>query len=543
MVSSQNNIVSDLLLGFGAQPVPQQGPTGVSTPAMGTGSFASLLSLFSGIGVNGQGSTNPQTTLSAATDNSDLMPLSASVQAQVKMLLGMGFTPAANNAAGVVSLDNQNTSGRSLAAQPAALGLNSGKATVQLIAANGKALDLPVREIPEGSYAVKDANISNGNLNLTLVHKDDQNTELKISLPTQVLSANPKNDLPTQVSSLHMNAVSSHSRPTAHSRQMSSFEQFLTQLKASEVTINQPLPSTAGPAEQAPVLTIQTQVETNPMVAVGATSVARPLNLARTIALSDSDESLTERGGESIKTNIAQVAGAPKAAEQLVSAIQPIQAQFKTGAAQAEPFFRPTAFKINNRVMTKETPTVAALMDVNDGGSAAASQNASASASGGLHTLRQEPAMNFRQDQTAVRVTVPKDLSGLLDGSHKSISIKLDPDYLGPARLSLIMRGEVLTAKITVDTQQAKAALDNSMTQLTDQLASAGVKVDMINVSIRGGGADNQSFHRPQDWFAQQQPRVIQSESIAALDVAALEAANRQMPISYLHGRGVNLYA
>jgi flagellar hook-length control protein FliK len=194
--------------------------------------------------------------------------------------------------------------------------------------------------------------------------------------------------------------------------------------------------------------------------------------------------------------------------------------------------------------MTKDSPTVAALMDTKEnGGASSNSQSTSAATSNSLHLLRQESTMSFRQDQTAVKVTVPKDLSGLLDGSHKSVSIKLDPAYLGPARLSLVMRGEVLSAKITVDTQQAKAALDNSMTQLTDQLASAGVKVDLINVSVRGGGADNQSFHRPQEWFTRQQQHVVHHESILALDAAALEASSRQAPSSYLHGRGVNLYA
>ncbi|MFZ1683210.1 MAG: flagellar hook-length control protein FliK [Candidatus Zixiibacteriota bacterium] len=542
MVNSQN-IVSDLLLGFGTQPVPQQGPTGVSTPATGAGSFASLLSLFSGIGMNVQGATNSQIAPANTSEESVLLPMSSAVQAQVQALMGMGFTPTVPTSEQTLSPTVLGAPNQQKILQASALGVSADKATVHLIAANGQALDLPVREVPEGSYRVTNASITNGNLNLTLVHKDDQNTEFKITLPTQPLSGNPKNDLPTQMSSLQVNAESGNSRAMAHSQQTPSFEQFLTQLKASEVTINQPLPGTAGMAEQAPVLTIQTQVETNPMVAVGATAVARPLNLARTIELSDTGETLTERGRENIKTISAQATGTPKPAEQLVSAIQPIQAQFKTGTAQAEPFFRPTPFKINNRVMTKETPTVAALMDANDIGPVGTSQNTSTLASGSFHNLRQEPAMTFRQDQTAVRVTLPKDLSRLLDGSHKSISIKLDPDYLGPARLSLTMRGEVLTAKITVDTQQAKAALDNSMTQLTDQLANAGVKVDLINVSIRGGGADNQSFHRPQDWFTQHQPRVIRHESNQAFDAAVLEAANRQVPASYLHGRGVNLYA
>ena len=121
--------------------------------------------------------------------------------------------------------------------------------------------------------------------------------------------------------------------------------------------------------------------------------------------------------------------------------------------------------------------------------------------------------------------------------------IKLEPEFLGPARLHLTMRQETLTARVMVDTPQAKAAVESSLSQLTDQLTKVGIKVDYIDVGVRGGGAQNQFFHNQSNWFRAHISRVTAPKEVEPVSPAITAATVARHSAGYIAGDRVNIYA
>ena len=140
-------------------------------------------------------------------------------------------------------------------------------------------------------------------------------------------------------------------------------------------------------------------------------------------------------------------------------------------------------------------------------------------------------------------MTLQQEMPTLSHLEGRSLMIKLEPEYLGSARLHLTMRQDTLSARLMVETPQAKAAVESSLSQLTDQLARVGIKVDYIDVGVRGGGAQNQFFHKQSNWFRAQNPRIALSREIEAVS-RDLSAAPLARPIpGYVAADRVNIYA
>jgi flagellar hook-length control protein FliK len=546
-MNGSRNIVSDLLLGLGL-PTVQQNGSSITAGQNSTGlNFAALLNMFSGNGLNQTSANTAQFNLTAMLGqkkSSD--PTSGnSVPQQLQALLGFGMSP-------MPAMSATPTTKSNLITAPNASLVDSADAAtsvkVQMLAANGTQLSLPVREIPEGNYKVKDATIANGNLNMTLVHKDDPTIELRVTLPSSPTQAEPQ---PTSPVSLLTNAQSksvSTISPGNGSQHTPQMEQLLTQLKASEITVNQPHTLVAETPDQATTMQITTNQNVASQLVAEQMTLNQPKEFLNTLVAPKGNAGEEPAKGKStVAEKLAIRLVDPKAttaSTELADAVRPTTMASNSETSQQEQYFRPTAVKINNRVMTKEYPSIAALLESTNGETSSLQNSATELAAGSWSTSRQSQSVELRMDQTAVKVIVPKDLSELLTGSHKSVSLKLDPQYLGPARLSLVMHGDALTAKITVETQQAKAALDHSMNQLNDQLAQAGVKVDLINVNVRGGGADNQSFRQQQDWLAHSRPHMVTNESELTMEQpTVVTAVGRTMSQNYVNGRGVNLYA
>ena len=94
-----------------------------------------------------------------------------------------------------------------------------------------------------------------------------------------------------------------------------------------------------------------------------------------------------------------------------------------------------------------------------------------------------------------------------LKTNGQSIAIRIEPEHLGPARLHLTLQNDFLTARVTVDTVQARMVVESALDQLSDQLHRAGIKISSIEVSVSGEGARNQWFQHQADWrrFANRQ--------------------------------------
>lgn len=148
-------------------------------------------------------------------------------------------------------------------------------------------------------------------------------------------------------------------------------------------------------------------------------------------------------------------------------------------------------------------------------------------------------SIDLKAEHATARITLPQEMPSLKpDG--KSVMLRIEPEHLGPAKLHLTMHHDILTAKVTVETAQAKAAVEASLDQLTDQLARAGVKVDYIDVGVRNGGAENQFLHRQAEWFRSAKPNMAR-----LIEEPLSEIIPQVIPVRpmYVGASGVNLFA
>lgn len=95
-----------------------------------------------------------------------------------------------------------------------------------------------------------------------------------------------------------------------------------------------------------------------------------------------------------------------------------------------------------------------------------------------------------------IRFILPENLKTLLKPNGQSVILKIAPEHLGPAKLSISMHKDELRAHLTVSSHEAKATLESSLHRLVDQLAKADIKVDFIDVTVSDHNAGNEFLNR-----------------------------------------------
>jgi len=139
-----------------------------------------------------------------------------------------------------------------------------------------------------------------------------------------------------------------------------------------------------------------------------------------------------------------------------------------------------------------------------------------------------------------VKLTLPDTITKSFFSQGQTIMIRIEPENLGPARLNLAVRDQMLTARVTVDTPMAKLAVESSLNQLTDQLSRAGIQVDRIDVMLSDGGTRHQfQDHRP---FWSQTRRMRQPKDDDRMQSDAMSIPITMLPPrQYVGAQGVNL--
>lgn len=151
-------------------------------------------------------------------------------------------------------------------------------------------------------------------------------------------------------------------------------------------------------------------------------------------------------------------------------------------------------------------------------------------------------SMSHQRTIEPVRFTLPDDIRTALKPGGRSVTISIDPENLGPARLHLAMRESALSLRVTVDTPQARTIVEHSLDQLTQQLQRAGIKIDLIEVNVAGDQAQHRFFEsnhgmrRKVRMIHSSDDTVISADAASVL-IAAGQAAGTVGPY------GVNLYA
>lgn len=162
----------------------------------------------------------------------------------------------------------------------------------------------------------------------------------------------------------------------------------------------------------------------------------------------------------------------------------------------------------------------------------------------GSGRMATESSLSYEKAETRqVRFSLPDNLPSRLGLNGKTISLKIEPEHLGPARLSLTMYGNKLKAKVMVKTAEAKAMIENSLDILTRQLAKAEIEVDNIEVAIDGDHAEGELPQRRPYWRRSVPNAATDLKALPSDDAAEQLPAYLQSANTYVGAAGVNLLA
>lgn len=99
-----------------------------------------------------------------------------------------------------------------------------------------------------------------------------------------------------------------------------------------------------------------------------------------------------------------------------------------------------------------------------------------------------------------VRMQLHENINSALRPNGQAVVIKMNPENLGPAKLSLSFSGRKLRAKLTVTSLNAKHVLDHSINRLVDQLHKIDINVDKFDVTLDQNQNQNKQFNQQQQW-------------------------------------------
>lgn len=116
-----------------------------------------------------------------------------------------------------------------------------------------------------------------------------------------------------------------------------------------------------------------------------------------------------------------------------------------------------------------------------------------------------------RQVVEQIKVTTTQQLS--------SIEVMLNPENLGKVHVAVIAKQGIVTAQLTAQNEQVKAALENQMTALKEQFNNQGVKVEAVEITVQSHGFESeQNLEGNNSNQAQQEKK-----SHRKLDLSSLE--------------------
>jgi len=149
-----------------------------------------------------------------------------------------------------------------------------------------------------------------------------------------------------------------------------------------------------------------------------------------------------------------------------------------------------------------------------------------------------------RLDIQPVRFTLPDNVKTALKPNGQTVTLRIEPEHLGPAKLSLTMYNDKLRARVIVNNIPAKVAVEASLHRLVEQLSRANIEVDYIEVTVGGESARDGVFERRPQWryFTNRFGKFNLDDTFGSSEQAAA-AASVPQPLTYVGADGVNLLA
>lgn len=139
------------------------------------------------------------------------------------------------------------------------------------------------------------------------------------------------------------------------------------------------------------------------------------------------------------------------------------------------------------------------------------------------------------------RFSLPEDVRTALKPGGQSVTLRIEPEHLGPARLRLVMHNNVLKALVTVNSTQAKAIVEGSLDQLANQLSKVDIQVERIEVALNSDSRQESFLHRRPRRQASLKSKHGVEAAPAAMTIASSE--DRYGTVPMVGAGGVNLLA
>ena len=89
-----------------------------------------------------------------------------------------------------------------------------------------------------------------------------------------------------------------------------------------------------------------------------------------------------------------------------------------------------------------------------------------------------------RQVVEQIKVTATQQLS--------SIEVMLNPENLGKVHVAVTAKQGIVTAQLTAQNEQVKAALENQLTALKEQFNNQGIKVEEVEITVQSHGFESE---------------------------------------------------
>ena len=140
-----------------------------------------------------------------------------------------------------------------------------------------------------------------------------------------------------------------------------------------------------------------------------------------------------------------------------------------------------------------------------------------------------------------VKFVLPAEINGKNIRNNHTVMIRMEPDHLGPVRMTISTYNDVLTARLVVDSPVAKAAVESNLNNLLEQLNRQGIKVDTFEVSVNGGEVGHEAKENRFAGSAGIERQYQKSyEKSNAIDEVVAQRAQEHL---YIEANGVNCFA
>ncbi|MCP4631555.1 MAG: flagellar hook-length control protein FliK [candidate division Zixibacteria bacterium] len=140
-----------------------------------------------------------------------------------------------------------------------------------------------------------------------------------------------------------------------------------------------------------------------------------------------------------------------------------------------------------------------------------------------------------------VKFVVPTEINGNNIKNNHTVMIRMEPDHLGPVRMTVSTHNDTLTARLIVDSPLARATVESNLNNLVEQLDKQGIKIESLEVSVGGG---NDGSEAKENRFANASRTIQQNlknyENSNVIDEVMTQRAQEQL---YIDTSGVNCFA